>query len=1094
MLVSRDHFYRLASDLEDERIHAAKSLLDELTEVNDQQEWNYALDRLIKGLSSSRASARVGYSMCLTELLSILIADKGVYSTRQYLQDLDEKIRVNITKNNGKNERALLFGKLFGYQSILNSTVFVEEKIFQSLDYMEILNGLLELSLSKSWIRETCFFTIYQSLLNFRILPNLLKNKENITIFAFLIDKIHELNLTLTTEGLLIYLAIPQIYRSSFIEENCKNINSSGEGWKNGDPLSKGNLVLLSNVLKDTQPSINTDGSDPEDNKKNNKQQKGNWQARLHYVWKLLINELVNNEIEKHENLDISTPTKENSKKRSKHDHHYNKKSKKSKSSNSNLIKLEDFWKSIVDDQFFATSSSPERKYLGFEIFNLALISLNSLSSIDEHLSTILSPNLIRCLINQAAKPDRLLNSIAKKTLNNIIEQCQKNNLKIIPVLSKLLVPPTGTISFDRLTKTKTCETIISNCKIEDAASLIDFFINWFNIVSKTANNDSENKNDSSSIQHFIVDQLLHIVRNQKASLVPENIESVVGNILDLLIVHGYFDTASADLKEEANNNNNISKTCQDRLNSILSEIISIKTKDNVSWPYKILQRILKHENDSSKWQLKTKFDEELDLLKQESLLKLKEIINLKSEKSTLQLECFELLFSMSILQVYAGDEESIGVIQELTVAFDKIFNFEDESGNTQSESIEMLLEIVLSFISQKSALLKRLSLLVWENLSKDLTAANFDMLYDILLTKENKEGQDKLFKGIEENTNAEEEDEEHKHDHNEEGESGSDSSSEEEEQEHQEEEQEEEEDDDDDDENDDGFDNNSEKSEYSNNPIIDEVDKRTNIALAKALGIPTSESGAVKFSDDDNATKDNRDRDDGNEDEDDDDNEDEDSDDESMSDEQMMALDFQLSRIFKERQESLTSIQNSSKSGNKRKQEAEDARENMGFLKNRILDLLEKFSDLNPHSYLNLSMILPLLKLIELTLNKKLGEKAHRILKTKICKLKIITDKNNDSPFNNESLLTLLEEIQALASNSKITSHSLACNQSCVFIVKTILNNTGDKNEHDRMIDKIIGVYVTSLKRWVQNKNDKIQPSMYFDFINWLNTNRNKN
>ena len=77
--VNRDCFYRLASDLQDERVKAAVSLIEELSALElpaCNEEWSYVLKRLISGLASGRNSARLGFSLCLSEVVKMAL-DKG---------------------------------------------------------------------------------------------------------------------------------------------------------------------------------------------------------------------------------------------------------------------------------------------------------------------------------------------------------------------------------------------------------------------------------------------------------------------------------------------------------------------------------------------------------------------------------------------------------------------------------------------------------------------------------------------------------------------------------------------------------------------------------------------------------------------------------------------------------------------------------------------------------------------------------------------------------------------------------------------------------------------------------------------------------
>lgn len=68
--VNRDHFYKLASDLPEERLQAAVGVIKDLSALEVPQEieeWNYTINRLVKGLGSSRNSARLGFLCVLAK-------------------------------------------------------------------------------------------------------------------------------------------------------------------------------------------------------------------------------------------------------------------------------------------------------------------------------------------------------------------------------------------------------------------------------------------------------------------------------------------------------------------------------------------------------------------------------------------------------------------------------------------------------------------------------------------------------------------------------------------------------------------------------------------------------------------------------------------------------------------------------------------------------------------------------------------------------------------------------------------------------------------------------------------------------------------
>lgn len=62
--VNRDLFFKVASELEKERLEAAIQLINEISRVDTREsedgvrEWEYVIGRLVKGLASNRGGAR----------------------------------------------------------------------------------------------------------------------------------------------------------------------------------------------------------------------------------------------------------------------------------------------------------------------------------------------------------------------------------------------------------------------------------------------------------------------------------------------------------------------------------------------------------------------------------------------------------------------------------------------------------------------------------------------------------------------------------------------------------------------------------------------------------------------------------------------------------------------------------------------------------------------------------------------------------------------------------------------------------------------------------------------------------------------------
>ncbi len=170
-----DTFYSLSSNDESERSIAASSLLHHVffachkesstfNKENEEERFdtllkdgNYALQRLVQGLYSGRASARQGYASCLASFLKLAfysrppqthsdkvwihcfmgqapISNKLELSPNEYIREkLRGDAQYNDTSSDGKRmnkkgkkgseERDYLFGKLFGILAVVRSGI-----------------------------------------------------------------------------------------------------------------------------------------------------------------------------------------------------------------------------------------------------------------------------------------------------------------------------------------------------------------------------------------------------------------------------------------------------------------------------------------------------------------------------------------------------------------------------------------------------------------------------------------------------------------------------------------------------------------------------------------------------------------------------------------------------------------------------------------------------------------------------------------------------------------------------------------------------------------------------------------------------------
>src|SRR5207247_7942762 len=83
-----------------------------------------------------------------------------------------------------------------------------------------------------------------------------------------------------------------------------------------------------------------------------------------------------------------------------------------------------------------------------------------------------------------------------------------------------------------------------------------------------------------------------------------------------------------------------------------------------------------------------------------------KEKRNETTEAASIQ--AFKLLYSMTILQVYNGDADAVSMLDELKFCYSRFLGHKKSEQGPTSEASDTLVEILLSFASKQSQLLRR--------------------------------------------------------------------------------------------------------------------------------------------------------------------------------------------------------------------------------------------------------------------------------------------------------------------------------------------------------------------------------------------------
>ncbi|KAG5437856.1 hypothetical protein PCANB_000571 [Pneumocystis canis] len=612
----------------------------------------YILKRLIKGLPSSRDHSRLGFSIALSEFL---FEFKSI--DLENIIKLIEKY-INIQGNHSsREERELLFGRLFGLKAIILSKILQRTESIKKIE--NIIDALITLSLKKGWLREPCFILMNDILVQFQNLP---KFQEIVNI---ILKKMYDANVLKTPEGVAIILAIQKFFKSLKPFGNIQ--------WDPPSPLSFSNLETLTTVLKDI--NINS-----------KVKQRGNWNIKLHFVWNIII-EIYTSEI-------------------------------------SNIIDLpfSDFWTKVIDESLFSAASSLEKKFRGFQIFNLTLPQIEI-----SNISFMFSKNFMRCFINHLSNEDRYLNKISNKVLSCIISVANIRKKAILPMIRSLL-GPLGALNFDKITKTKLIESLIISA---DEDGLWDILQLLKTMTCSPYLNDIKNIDQKRQIS---IDIMLNILRNKKCKKNNKWIKEYI----NFFLIYGYFEPKSKKFEHSFSTNTRI--VLRSRLLSSLAYLnvqnelntrLCKNLQEQIFWPTIVIKSIISL-SKSEKYNLLIDMDSETLEIKNKSIKIFKKILKKKlssEEKDVQELFAFELLYSLSILQLYNCDPEASSVLQELGICYNNFFKKKNESECLEN-TIEILTDILLGFLSKNSILLRKL-------------------VEQVLKTDENSKGENMLFQEI---------------------------------------------------------------------------------------------------------------------------------------------------------------------------------------------------------------------------------------------------------------------------------------------------------------------------------------------------------
>ena len=288
-----------------------------------------------------------------------------------------------------------------------------------------------------------------------------------------------------------------------------------------------------------------------------------------------------------------------------------------------------------------------------------------------------------------------------------------------VPVLEGLLSPPHGQANFDHATKTKTVEKLISSL---DGKYVKDLVAVFRKMILRPGTQDSQ---AAAVVRQVVADQLVNLVRSRQfadgelSSDASEGIQVALSILADFTYFNSRLDKDGHEPSEDPPFSAASRDVFKSRILSCLTHLIS-KSSNPAKFAYDVVTGIHTREDQED---FADSFLSEDETVREHirKAWKVLEKIHLKTSSDSAKrpfLSAFMLLYSLTILQVYNFEADAVGMLDELKLCYETLIKHRSKGSHGGSDA---LVEIILSLVSKRSVLFRRLGEQVFSAFVSDI-------------------------------------------------------------------------------------------------------------------------------------------------------------------------------------------------------------------------------------------------------------------------------------------------------------------------------------------------------------------------------------
>ncbi|KAI0135031.1 DNA polymerase phi-domain-containing protein [Daldinia grandis] len=955
----------LGSADSDERIAAADALVTGLLVSPEAALERHLDNRLFRGLASSRNASRVGFSLVLAEILNQLFGPKNLAESKYTGLTFDKVLNILVEKTTSSGNIPGQEERDCYFGRLFGLQCFVESKILfdEESRWLKVLDLLLNMAEKKVWMRSHCGWVIVESL------PQMGQDRAETTL-----QKLSDIGLGKTAEGIAVWIKAQSCY---------PNLKTPAKPWH--DPMNPSVLSEVARVLKDNVAQDNGEDAATA------RAKQGGWSAQLHFVWDLLLATFLNQETDGKQSKD--------------------------------QLKL--FWTTVIDDSLFSKNASDAQKFRGFVIFQKFLLGFATGKA--KFAKELFTRNLMKCLMNQAAKEDRYLHRAALKSLQSIEKAVQASPELLLLVLNEL-IGKSGAYDFDQRTSTKTIENLLQWATPDNAKNVLKLLRDPVVVNDGVAT-------DVEKLRQVYAGYVSKLATQAKPA--PEaSSDNESTNVAEL----GVKELAACAYSVQKQFKPELSEKSRETFRRLLASTIGkvMRRRDDAEY---LCNAVISVDPTAVNMGDEIKAERDSALKAIRKLLKASKKSDSKNAGASVGLA---LLYAITILQLYDGAPDAISILQDLERCSEKMKSKEGGSS-------ELLVEILLALVSRQSPMMRQISEQVFEAFTSQISSEALELLTEPLLAEENQKGYQALFENLEdedvemddgEESGSEDEAEDMDEDEDEISELGSDvefiTLNDAEETANS---------DDDDDEEDEDEDKDEDKEVDQQGEADAKELADLDDALAKVLGSHRLDKDKEADSSDNDS---------------------------DMTDSEMMALDDKLVEVFKQRAKSTG-----------KKKEKKDAKESVVMFKHRILDFIALYLKHEAANPLAFRLLLPLLEAVRSTTAKPLANKAVAAIDNfskAYRKARAAGDKHQLDP---AAQLALMREIHHQAAKDAAHAYGRAASVASLLVASSLVVVAAAAAAAGDHVDAVNALYAQTFAE-CQKGTLKLPGFFFTDWVNW--------